>query len=166
LYIQRVAYNAEDHSEADTITFEEALPKIECCNEQEKLDLSQGFWDYYQQAKQIKEPGYQPLSPQSIETKAINNLKTLIRMDYEILKPYRGFIRMLLDDILDYGTLPDFTLRRIANLETVNSSKLKKLQRDVKALQSELGINYLNSEKIEQSQLKPQIIIAIENQKI
>lgn len=166
LYIQRVAYDVEDHSEADTITFEAALPKIECCKEQEKLGLSQGFWDYYQQAKEIKEPGYQPLSPQSIETKAINNLKTLIRTDYEILKPYRDFIRMLLEDIMDYGTLPDFTLRRIANLETVTQSKLKKLKQDLQDLQSDLGENYLNPEKIEQSQIKPHIIIAIENQKI
>ncbi len=42
---------------------------------------------------------------------------------------------MLLEDILDYGTLADFTLRRIANLETLNPNQLKGLEKDLKLLQ-------------------------------
>ncbi len=164
LYLQKVAYDNTDTSEAESITFEEALPKIECSPDEERLDLSPDFWDHYQEAKQVKEPGYQPLSPQSIETKAVNNLKTLIKKDYEKLKSYRDFIRMLLTDILDYGTLPDFTLRRIANLETLNKSKLKQLEKDIKELENDLGENYLNIDKVEQEQIKPEIIIAIQNQ--
>lgn len=166
LYLQKVNYEAEDGAEVENITFEEILPKIECNPDTEKLDLSSLFWEHYQEAKQVKEPGYQPLSPQSIETKAINNLKTLIRKDYEKLKPYRNFIRMLLEDILDYGTLPDFTLRRIANLETTDISNVNQLEGGLKELQKDLGENYLKPEKIEQSQIRPEIIIAIENQKL
>jgi hypothetical protein len=164
LYIQGIQYDAEDGSEPTALTFEEALPKIACSEDQEKLDLSPVFWDHYQEARQVKEPGYQPLSPQSIEKKAINNLKTLITRDYEKLKLYRDFIRMLLEDIMEYGTLPDFTLRRIANLETMNASKLKELEKDIKDLKRELGENYLQHHKIEETRLKPEIIIAIENQ--
>jgi len=166
LYLQKVNYEAEDGAEVENITFEEILPKIECNPDTEKLDLSSLFWEHYQEAKQVKEPGYQPLSPQSIETKAINNLKTLIRKDYEKLKLYRNFIRMLLEDILDYGTLPDFTLRRIANLETTDISNVNQLEGGLKELQKDLGENYLKPEKIEQSQIRPEIIIAIENQKL
>ena len=165
LYIQGINYDVEDGSEIAALTFEEALPRIECVEDSERLDLSPAFWDYYNEARQVREPTHQPLSPQSIEKKALNNLKTLITKDYEKLKPYRDFIRMLLEDIMEYGTLPDFTLRRIANLETMNASRLKDLVRDVKALQDDLGKNYLNTHKIKQTKLKPEIIIAIENQK-
>jgi len=165
LYLQRVVYDAEDGGKPESITFEEALPKIKCSDDEEALPLSADFWDQYQEAKKVREPGYQPLTPQSIEQKAILNLKTLIRKDYEKLKPYRDFIRMLLEDILDYGTLPDFTLRRIANLETMNSAKLKQLEKAIKELRNDLGENYLKRKKIEQGQIKPQIIIAIENQR-
>ncbi len=164
LYIQGVQYDPEQDGETLSLTFEDALPKIECAYDAAGLALSEGFWDHYLDARQVKEPGYQPLTPQSIEKKAINNLKTLIQRDYEQLKPYRDFIYTLLEDILDYGTLPDFTLRRIANLETLNAKKLKGLEKDLAALQKELGENYLKPIKDDRDQLKPHIIIAIENQ--
>ena len=93
-------------------------------------------------------------------------MKTLLRKDYEKVKPYRAFVEMLLEDILDYGTLADYTLRRIANLETTNSTKLKALEKELQALQKELGRDYLTPHKIKQQQIKPDIIIAIENQSL
>ena len=164
LYIQKVTYHAEDDSEPATITFEDALSKIQCDPELAPIPLSDDFWDRYLEAKMIKEPGRYLGGPQSIEVKAINNLKTLLRKDYEKLKPYRNFIKMLLEDILDYGTLPDYTLRRIANLETLNATKLKTLEDSLKNLENELGSNYLTPHKIKQKNIKPEIIIAIENQ--
>ena len=74
---------------------------------------------------------------------------------------------MLLEDILDYGTLADFTLRRIANLETLNPNQLKGLEKDLcKLLQTELGKNYLEPHKRHENQIKSEVIIAIENQKL
>ena len=164
LYIQGVKYDPEQDGETLSLTFEDALPKIECDYDEAGLALSEGFWDHYLDARQVKEPGYQPLTPQSIEKKAINNLKTLIKKDYEQFKQYRDFILLVLEDILEYGTLPDFTLRRIANLETMQAAKLKQLEDALKELHSELGENYLKSIKDNRDQLKPHIIIAIENQ--
>ncbi len=166
VYIQRLAYHAEEDGGPSTISFEDALPKITCKPESDALPLSADFWGYYQEAKLIKEPGRNLGGPQSIEVKAINNLKSLIRRDYEKLRPYRGFIEMLLEDILDYGTLADFTLRRIANLETMNAKKLKTLELDIQTLQTELGAEYLNSHKRKENQINPEVIIAIENQKL
>jgi len=42
------------------------------------------------------------------------------------LTEYQGFLKALLEGIIDYGTLPDPTLRRIANLESGSSEKIKK----------------------------------------
>jgi hypothetical protein len=67
---------------------------------------------------------------------------------------------------MEYGTLPDFTLRRIANLETMNARKLKGLEEALAALERELGEGYLKAVKEDQDQIQPQIIIAIENQKL
>ena len=71
----------------------------------------------------------------------------------------------LLEDILDYGTLPDFTLQRISNLNTTNARQLNALEKDLKQLLGELGENYLKAVKADRDQLRPNIIIAIENQK-
>ncbi|OPZ23139.1 MAG: hypothetical protein BWZ03_00633 [bacterium ADurb.BinA186] len=70
----------------------------------------------------------------------------------------------MLSDISDYGTLSDYTLRRIANLETQNASLASKLEKDIAELKKELGTNYLFRVKANQKKNKEEIIIAIENQ--
>jgi hypothetical protein len=72
----------------------------------------------------------------------------------------------LLIDILDYGTLSDFTLRRISNLETLYKSKLNKLDKELSSLKRELGDDYLNKEINRLKKTRKEIIIAIENQKL
>ena len=165
LYIQAAAYREDREAEIRTLTFEEALPKIECEFDTEGLPLSKAFWGYYLDLREIKEPANQRRSPQSLETKAVNNLKTLIKKDYEPLRGYQKFITTMLEDILDFGTLPDFTLRRIANLDTLNKTNLKKLKNELDKLQRDLGVGYLDAVKADRSRIKPEIIIAIENQK-
>jgi hypothetical protein len=71
---------------------------------------------------------------------------------------------MLLEDILDYGTLSLYTLRRIANLET-DESKIKKTIEELKKLKDELGENYLEQEKRKHIEESKEIIVAIENRK-
>jgi len=70
--------------------------------------------------------------------------------------PYQKFLHTLLEDLIDYGTLSDYTLRRIAALETADK---------IAALMSELGIDYLEKEKIKLRALNREIIVAIENRK-
>jgi hypothetical protein len=48
----------------------------------------------------------------------------------------------------------------------MNAKNMKSLERELKTLKDELGENYLNLQKIKGQQLKPEIIIAIENQRI
>jgi hypothetical protein len=73
---------------------------------------------------------------------------------------------MLLEDLIDYGTLPDYTMRRIANLESSDENKIAKSVKEIEKLKSQLGENYLEKEKEKQKKLNKNIIVAIENQKL
>jgi bacterioferritin (cytochrome b1) len=105
-----------------------------------------------------------PVSEQSIEQKALNNLKTFINKPWDELLPHLDFIRTLLEDINDYGTLADYTLRRIANLDSINERQKKQTVNEIRTLKEELGEDYLQKEKEKQLSLHKEIIIAVENQ--
>lgn len=165
LYIQRIAYDQEETAEPYSCTFEQALPRIECAQDETKLALSKSFWGAYAEAKVVKEEISSRLSPKSNEIQAINNLKTLLNKNYEELNHHRNFLRTLLTDISDYGTLSDYTLRRISNWETINKTNLKNLEKEIASLKHELGEDYLIKEIDRQKKTRKEIIIAVENQK-
>lgn len=164
LYIQSIQYHAEDGTLPVPLSFEKALPKIECEYETEKCELSKDFWNNYLIAKQVTEEKEPHQSPRSVETQAINNLKTLLRKKDPKLSHHHTFLADLLSDILDYGTLSDYTLRRISNWETQNASHATKLEKEISALKLELGSDYLSQVKTDLKKTKEEIIIAIENQ--
>lgn len=106
------------------------------------------------------------MSEQSLEQKALNNLKTFVKNPSEELLPYMDFLRTLLEDIIDYGTLSDYTLRRIANLANSNDKNRKSSIEEIHSIRNELGEDYLEKEKERHKDISKEIIIAIENQKI
>jgi len=68
--------------EAQLISFEEALPGVECPFDQERLPFSAEFWKNYEIAKEIKiEQNNRGLTQQSVEVKALNNLKSLLHKE-------------------------------------------------------------------------------------
>ncbi len=139
--------------------FEDAFDKIVCTNDEEGIDWNTDqFWRAYQRIKEFKDYSSRSNSEQSLEQKALNNLDFLARSDKEELMPLKDFLRTLRDDIAYYGTLSDYTMRRIANFKE-NSSE------DVKKLMDELGKDYLLREKSREKAQKREVIIAIENKK-
>ena len=126
MYIHAVRYDAEKDKQVYQPTFEEVFDKIACDKDKEKLPLSEGFWEWYEKVKKVREHRSVPVSEQSIEQKALNNLNTFIKNHWEELLPYMDFLRTLREDIIDYGTLSDYTLRRIANLENSGDNNRKK----------------------------------------
>lgn len=164
-YIYGIKYYQGKDNKAYPITFEQAFDKIACEQDEEPLKLSSSFWEYYEKVKNLKE--YKaPSSENSLEHRALTNLRTLIKQPWDKILPHLDFLRTLVEDILDYGTLPDYTLRRIANLETgQDKDKQKKTEKEIIALKQELGEDYLQKVKQEQKNLSKEIIIAIENQK-
>lgn len=176
LYIHSVKYDAEKDNCLSAVltaqagiyqpTFEEVFDKIVCDKYEEKLPLSNVFWDWYEKVKKFREHRTVPVSEQSLEQKALNNLNTFIKNPWEELLPYMDFLRTLREDIIDYGTLSDYTMRRIANLGNSDENNRKKAIIEISAMKDELGEDYLQKEKDRQKDLSKEIIIAIENQKI
>jgi len=126
---------------------------------QKPLNLSDCFWGEYEKIKNFKETSRIRLTEQSVKQRAINNLKSMLLMEgIEELFPYKNFIRVILEDILDYGTLADYTLRRIANID-IKKNGVK----EIKRLKEELGEDYLDKVKIKLKDTTREIIIAVEN---
>ncbi|MGB4645740.1 MAG: hypothetical protein WBH76_07565, partial [Dictyoglomaceae bacterium] len=126
---------------------------------------SDTFWDIYEEIKNPKERPFS-LPEKSLEQQAINNLKTLRKINNDEIYKYKNFLEILLEDIIDYGTLPDYTLRRISNLEIKDAEKIKKTIQEIESLKEELGEDYLEKEKLRQKNLTKEIIVAIENRKL
>ena len=164
LYIHGIEYENGAEGKPCQFTFEEVFDKIACDKDEAKLNLSNDFWKYYKQVKSYKEYQPGPVSDQSLEQKALFNIKTLAVNPWPDVLPHLDFIRTLREDIVDYGTLSDYTLRRIANMETVNDAGKKKTVEEIAALKQELGEDYLQKEKDRQKDIEKEIIIAIENQ--
>jgi ERCC4-related helicase/HKD family nuclease len=163
LYIQKIDYGSQ--SKPQPVILEEVIDRIRCSKEEKSLELSNNFWDKYEVVKEIREERL-PTPEQSLEQKALNNIKTLLGLDNENITQFKDFLRTLREDIIDYGTLSEYTLRRIANLKS-SENEINKTIEELKKLRDELGgDNYLLKEKEKLKTLHKEIIIAIENQKI
>jgi superfamily II DNA or RNA helicase/HKD family nuclease len=149
----------------EDLVFENTLELIECKKEEKAVPFSESFWDDYYGVKEFKETAGTPSSEISIEKKALNNVNTLLQGKIPELESCLPFLRELREDILEYKTLSDYTLRRIANLNSLNKDKAKiqKTKDEIEKLQQELGPGYLNKVKSKLGQLQTEVIIAIEN---
>jgi hypothetical protein len=162
LYIRKIDYNGQNKSQP--VILEEVIDRIRCPKDEKPLKLSNNFWDKYEIVKEIKEEKL-PTPEHSLEQKALNNIKTLLNLDIPNLIPYKDFLRTLCEDIIEYGTLPDYTLRRIVNLKT-KDEEINKTIEELEKLRKELREDYLMKEKEKEKALHKEIIIAIENQKL
>ncbi|MBI1833355.1 MAG: DEAD/DEAH box helicase family protein [Candidatus Andersenbacteria bacterium] len=149
----------------EEMLFEEVIHHIECSKEERAVQLSERFWGSYEAVKEYKDKTKIASSELSLEKKALNNLKSLQgdpSPDLELLLP---FIRDLVEDLLDYKTLPDYTLRRIAKLDTQTRVPEKRLKmiRELQGVQSQLGVGFMEITKRRLGELQNEVIIAIEN---
>ncbi|MBE7548276.1 MAG: DEAD/DEAH box helicase family protein [Planctomycetia bacterium] len=166
MYIHRIKYDAGKEGGITQTTLEEIFDNIACDKNETRLPLSSSFWEFYEKVKIFREHRYSPPGEVSLEQKALNNINTFIKKPWEGLLPHLDFLRTLREDMLDYGTLSDYTLRRIANLTNSDDNNRKKAIQEISALKNELGDDYLRREKERQKNLVREIIIAIENQNI
>ena len=101
----------------------------------------------------------------SLENRARNNLDTLLNNPPVGFDRHLSFARMLFEDVVDYKTLPDFTLRRIANLDTVapDEKSIGKILTEFEKLKNDLGADYLDKIKQKLGSMQSEVIVAIEN---
>lgn len=153
----------ENKAEVNDSSLELVLDKIKCEPNEKGLDIDDDFWKMYESAKEFKEKGYYPTSAQSNEKKALINLDYLLRVNQnDNLLGLKKFIRTLREDFIDYGTLPDYTIRRIANLK-LDNVELKEAIEEITSIKEELGEDYLEKEKRKLGKEEKEIIIAILN---
>jgi len=163
LYVRGIKYNKENNeNEIYDTTFEDVFNRVLCEKDEKQLQLSNVFWDNYDKAKNFKEK-FVPPSVQSLEQRALDNLKIIIANPSEKLLPHLNFLRTLREDILDYGTLADYTFRTIIDFKNANDEQTIL---DIIELKNKMGENYLDREKDNKKDLSKEIIVAIENQKI
>jgi len=163
LYVTAVQYAEENKPEPYSKTLEEIWGNIDCDPTQKAMPLSNNFWPAYEAIKNYKSYSVGPVNEQSLEQKALNVLNYFISNNQtEALLPQKNFLRTLREDILDYGTLPEYTLRRIGNLGT-SENKIEAAIKEINLLKQELGADYLLKEKARQKDMAKEIIIAIEN---
>lgn len=163
-FIQKLS---ENETEPIMLSYEETLPSIECHFEEKRLAFSNSFWKNYKIAKEVHTGNVEDrIHHNSIEVEANNKLTFLIRQNYPMLQDYQGFMDDLLTDIREYGTLPDYTLRIIANLAYTKQKDLEKTRSIIQDLQLQIGKDFLEQQKEQLSEIKQELIIAIENQKL
>jgi hypothetical protein len=96
--------------------------------------------------------------------KAFNFLSYLLEQEVSELVPWRSFLIMLRDDIENYGTLPEYTLKTICDWENGGKPDFKAIAQELKKLSDTLGKNYLKKVKDNLKLHEQQVIVAIENQ--
>jgi hypothetical protein len=112
------------------------------------------FWKNYEAIANYKEFRKVVINEQSLEQRALNKIDFLLRENMQLNFELRNFLQVLKRDIINFGTLPDYTLRKIGNI----SDDLKDLQ----LMFNVLGADYLEGEIGRNKAFEREVIIAIE----
>ncbi len=166
LYVQGMAYSDTTDNSPFNASFEQVFDRVKCTDQEPKKALSDNFWEAYKDIKNFREEFTEYAGAKSLEATATNNLKTIQKHAWQEIRPLLPFVKVLLDDIHNYGTLSDYTLRRITNLQPLIENKRKEAVEELAALKQELGEDYMQSANQKKTQVKKEIIIAIENQSL
>ncbi len=164
VYINGIKFGNEEKNEIQNLTIEDVYEKLKCYVDDEALSLSNTFWDNYTTLNNYKGKSHAATPEQSLEHQALVNLKSMIQKPWDEIMPYLNFLRTLRDDIIDFGTLSDFTHRRLSLLKMNNDKNKVECVSEIKQLLEELGEDYLTKEISKQKQLNKEVIIAVENQ--
>ena len=169
LYVYWAKYTKDGKNKIKVSSLEGVFDRIKCSPNEKSLNWNTGqFWQAYEEVKVFKEIRQLPINEQSLEGKALNNLKYLLsqipKREIKGLMPYLAFLRTLREDILDYGTLASYTLRRIKDFKIDSEEEVAATAQELEELKKRLGgENYLEKEKQKIKNLDKEIIVAVEN---
>ena len=157
----------EDTLKESQIPIESAIQSLHCSFEEPRLELSTLFWPAYSKANQYQESIYRNNSNvQSLENRALSNILAVINYcEINNQSEYLSFLQTLLEDIRKYGSLPDYTLRKLAIYDIVKMpNKILNFFKIVQDLKEILGESYLLNLKKHLHYKNSEIIIAEEMQ--
>jgi len=104
------------------------------------------------------------IPPLSLEKKASDAIQMLLaRIDIDAIYDDKKFLQDILEDIRDYGTLPDDILRRVSKFDVSRKDKLDRTIKEIEEIKEEVGEDFLDKEKRRQKKLDKEIIVAVEN---
>lgn len=159
--------DVNSNSKPKELTFEELLPLVECSYNEKSCELSEIFWENYENIKAFK-PNYKSsTSEKSLEKKAFNNLKIYQKRFASPKDELNDFVNTLIKDIRKYHTLSERTLGRLGRKNIDQKSKQKAVNEfisELKWLKQNLGENYLIDLLKRVEHQKKELIIAVENQ--
>jgi len=165
LFVRAVKADKQGKFEIRSESVETVFDQIKVDFKTKSVDKSEFFWEWYIAAKEYREDRPTPLSQNSIEIRALNNIRSMIQQSWEELLPQLKFLQLLKKDIVDYGTLPEYTLRRLSALKTNGQTEKAHTVKELIDIKTELGNDYEQTLMDSPTQANKEIIIAIENRK-
>lgn len=164
LAIREGALNLDGKQIREQVPFEDVYEKIRCDINEPGLEWNDNSWGLYQEIKDYIR-SVMPPSEASLEQRALNVLNYILQSNPDGMESLMDFVKTLREDILDYGTLPEYTLRRLANLKLEErTAHALELVKTISGVRDELGSDYLDYEKEKIKRQAPkELIVAIEN---
>ena len=144
--------------------FQELFDFVKCSFDEKRLPLSKQFWKSYEKIKEYK-PQYKSGSSElSIEKKASNSLKSLLKQKRdELNQTHISFIDTLLKDIKRYKTLSTNTLRKLVLPDKTSKEPYAELIQNIENLRRRIGSDYLEIILNRATNIEDDIIISVEN---
>jgi superfamily II DNA/RNA helicase len=159
-----VAYYKDGKIKISEKNFQELFDFVKCSFDESRLPLSKQFWKSYERIKTYKPQYKSGSSDLSIEKKASNSLKSLLKQKSDELRQIHvSFIDTLLKDIKRYKTLSTNTLRKLVLPEKTSKEPYDELIQNIENLQNRIGSDYLEKVLKRAKDIEDDIIIAIEN---
>ena len=158
----------EERMEEAAMPVASAIQALQCACDEPRMELSRLFWKAYSRAGKYQETFWRNTSNvQSLEVRALNNVIQAISLcETEKRYEHLSFLRTLLEDMRQYGTLPDYTLRKLSVHDLDRKpDKITKFLETIGALRESMGDLYLQHLKRNLHYRSSEIIIAEELQK-
>jgi superfamily II DNA or RNA helicase len=151
LYFIYFNYNTD---KPQSFSFEQIWDKIKCTPDTPALPKSPQFWDRYRESLDYNFNSNDTDNDNSNRRKAIHILKSIIHNPE--FEDYFDEIEHLLKDLEEYGSLPKYFIKKIADLGQKPSFE------EFKSIVDELGEKYFQPQEFHS--LYSQIIVSVENQ--
>ncbi|MEN3014670.1 MAG: helicase-related protein [bacterium] len=164
IFIRYIDY---DRASPSTVSFEDVFDKIKCDYDTPSLKMSKDFWKYYQMTLNK----YHLILSHNARSSALNVLQTILikwdqfpfSKDFQQSQKYREFIKRIIEDIREYGTISEYVLNKIISWGRIISNQPEKLKDLLPEISETLGFDFLERTMKLQKEYEEEVIVAIEN---